>query len=250
MVDCNRFKNIILASHITGVYDVNRNTTLLNDDFEIVSDWVNSIKALDLQGIIFHNNFSEQTCKKYASKNIQFIKIDYNEQFNPNVFRYFIYDQFLKKYSKSIQNVFFTDVADVVVLKNPFIQKIFIENPTTIFCGDEQEILDNEWMKQHSEHLRNKIIDYTTFEHNFKDNTLLNCGIVGGSIQIMEPFIKKLWHIHEHYNSDNSTNYTGDMGAFNYLMRTQFNQVLIHGTPVNTPFKKYIVDSECWFKHK
>lgn len=250
MLDFKSSKNFILASHITGVYDVNRNTTLSNDDFEIVSEWAKSITALDLNGIIFHNNFSEKTCKTHSSKNIQFIKIEYNEQFNPNIFRYFIYNDFLKKHYNSIENVFFTDISDVIILKNPFIQKLYIENPKAIFCGDELEILENEWMKLHSAHLRNKIENYSNYEQSFRNNTLLNCGIVGGSIKIMKTFIEKLWNIHENYNADNETLYTGDMGTFNYLVRTQFNDLLIHGKPVNTVFKKYEIDTECWFKHK
>jgi outer membrane protein OmpA-like peptidoglycan-associated protein len=57
---------------------------------------------------------------------------------------------------------------------------------------------------------------------------------MGGNITIMKHFIKKLWNIHQKYNSDNKTAFTGDMGAFNYLIRTQYNNKVIHGKPVNT----------------
>jgi len=41
------------------------------------------------------------------------------------------------------------------------------------------------------------------------------------------------------------------MGAFNYLTRTQFNEQIIHGTPVNTVFKGYENErTDCWFRHK
>ena len=63
-------------------------------------------------------------------------------------------------------------------------------------------------------------------------------------------FINKLWTIHQKYNSDNKTAFTGDMGAFNYLIRTQYNNNVIHGNPVNTEFKKYLENTDCWFKHK
>ena len=48
--------NLVMACHITGVHDVNRNTTLANDSYELVKDWEQSITAANLQGIIFHNN--------------------------------------------------------------------------------------------------------------------------------------------------------------------------------------------------
>jgi hypothetical protein len=249
-IDFKIHNNLIVASHITGIYDVNRNTTLANDDFSMVADWARSIEALQLHGIIFHNNFSEETCKLHQSDTICFVKIDFNPQYNPNVFRYFVYDTFLKSYAHFIKNIFFTDISDVVVNKNPFQEKIYLDNPTSIFCGDEREILDNEWMQNHSNHLRSKIPDYALYETNFKNETLLNCGIIGGHISVMHPFIEQLKSIHQEYNFDNNTGYTGDMGAFNYLARTRYHHKIIHGNPVNTEFKSYSNDSSCWFKHK
>ena len=243
-------QNLIVAAHFTGLYDVNRNVILNDDDFSIVSNWAKSVYDLQLQAVIFHNNFSEQTCKEYQNKYLRFIKVEYNKKFKPNVYRYFVYHQFLKQRSHSIKNIFFTDVSDVVVLRNPFFEPLYVNNPKAIFCGDEPEILNNEWMQNHSEHLRNQITDYAVFESTFKEHTLLNCGIIGGTIETIEPFIEKLWAIHEKFNCNNDTLFTGDMGAFNYLIRTQYNATILHGSPVNTEFKKYETESTCWFKHK
>lgn len=52
---------LILACHITGVYDVNRNTTLHDDAYELVQEWAESVAKANLKGIIFHNNFSDET---------------------------------------------------------------------------------------------------------------------------------------------------------------------------------------------
>lgn len=250
MIDFKIAKNIIVASHISGVYDVNRNEILANDDFSIVSKWAKSISDLNLQGIIFHNNFSQETCDAHQNDSLRFVKVDYDYSYNPNVYRYFLYNEFLKLHSHQFNNVFFTDVSDVVVLKNPFVENLFLANPLAIFCGDEPEILDNVWMQNHGEHLRNKIPDYAIYEAKFKNKALLNCGIVGGNSAVMKSFIADLWSIHSSFNYDNSTKFTGDMGAFNYLVRTKYNSQTIHGNPVNTEFKKYTSDSICWFQHK
>ncbi len=244
-------KNVILACQITGIYDVNRNEILPDDDYSLIKNWCESIINLDLHGIIFHNNYSETFCEQFSNKNIQFVKIYYDDNFKPNVYRYLMYRDFLKFYTHQIENVFVTDISDVVVLQNPFEEPFFKANPDLIFCGDEPKKLDNEWMKSHSEHLRTKIEDYADYEENFKDNTLLNCGIIGGNIKVMQEFIEKLAMIHHRYNSDNKTAYTGDMGAFNYLIRTQFNDRFLHGFPINTEFKAYQTEREdCWFRHK
>lgn len=244
-------KNYILACHISGIYDVNRNNTIADDDFSVIENWYNSVLNLKLNGIIFHNNFSDSTCEKHQNKFIIFIKIEYNPDFNPNVYRYFVYNEFLKSNHQHIENIFFTDISDVVILKNPFQKKLFKENSNAIFSGDELDILDNNWMQLHCEHLRNNIKDFVIFEDKFKHKTLLNCGIIGGNINIIKSFIEQLWQIHSNYNYNNKTNFTGDMGAFNYLIRTKFNDNLFHGKPINTVFKKYeIKNLECWFRHK
>ena len=244
-------ENIILACHIAGVYDVNRSTTLEHDDYALVQAWADSIQALGLQGVLFHNNFSEETCEKYSNENISFIKIEYNEKWNPNVFRYFIYRDFLLNFLSTIKSVFVTDVSDVVLVKNPFETFLFQENRDTLFCGDEPKTLDNEWMNDHSAHLRNQIADFAEYEQSFAQSTLLNCGIIGGSTTVMLNFLESLCDVHEKFNRENKTAFTGDMGAFNYIVRKQFNDRLIHGAPVNTVFKEYESSRmECWFRHK
>ncbi len=78
-------------------------------------------------------------------------------------------------------------------------------------------------MQDHSTHLRGQIPDFADYETRFGDETLLNCGIIGGNAALMFDFITRLWSIHQHANHANETAFTGDMGAFNYLARTQFN---------------------------
>ncbi len=52
---------LLMACHITGVYDVNRNTTLEPDDYRIIQAWAESVAAAKIKGIIFHNNLSPKT---------------------------------------------------------------------------------------------------------------------------------------------------------------------------------------------
>ena len=179
------YKNLILACHITGVYDVNRSETLPDDDYALIQNWATSIAYLNLHGIVFHNNFSETTCKKHENKNLKFIKITHDEHYKPNVYRYLVYNNFLKSFGHQIENLFITDISDVVVMNNPFIQTLFLENPMTIFCGDEPKSLSNDWMLVHAEHLRHQIQDYAAYEKKFAKYPLLNCGIVGGNIAVM-----------------------------------------------------------------
>jgi hypothetical protein len=244
-------QQVVMASLITGRYDVNRNETLPSDDFELVKAWADSVQKAGLQGIIFHNGFLEETCEKHQNENLIFIKCEPSTSFNPNVFRYFLYLDFLKKAGNQITDLFLTDISDVVLIRNPFVENHYSENPKSIFCGDEPKTLENEWMMEHSAHLRSRIPDFEMYEAKFANKPLLNCGIIGGKTPLMMDFLTRLCEIHQNHNQDNKSAFTGDMGAFNYLIRTQFQNQVLHGFPINTVFKDYQTDREdCWFRHK
>jgi len=242
---------LVLSCHITGVFDVNRNTTLQNDDFSLVEKWASSVAAKQLHGVMFHNNLSEATCRAFSGEHLTLIKIADQQLYNPNVYRYFVYQRFLDEYAHAIKALFVTDVTDVELLRDPFTAALFQENPASLFCGDEPTTLDNAWMKAHGQHFRAQIPDYAAYEAAFGPAPLLNCGIIGGQITVMRDFIAQLCAIHAQYNQHNKTAYTGDMGAFNYVARTKFNHNLLHGAPINTVFKACEENNTaCWFKHK
>ncbi len=242
---------LVMACHFTGIYDVNRSTILPNDEFALVKNWAESLQSHQVNGIIFHNNFSDATCLQHQHPQLCFIRVKYDETFNPNVYRYIVFREFLKLYALKIDSLFITDISDVVMVKNPFIDPFFTTNTNKLFCGDEPSLLENEWMCNHSLHLRNNIADFADYETAFKNDILLNCGIIGGHTSIMVAFINQLAGIHEQYNRNNLTRYTGDMGAFNYVARSYFNHALLHGYPVNTVFKQYENHrNDCRFRHK
>lgn len=242
---------IVLGSLITGGYDVNRNEILGNDDFSLVEKWAISIQKAGLKAVLFHNGFSPETCQKHENNQLEFVRVQPSELFNPNVYRYFLYLDYLKKNVLTITDFFVTDVSDVTLAQNPFCTSEYQSNPSFIFCGDEPKILQNDWMIAHSTHFRCQIEDFEKYENTFGQMTLLNCGIIGGNIEVMLDFLTRLTILHATYNQSNPTAYTGDMGAFNYLIRTQFARKVIHGFPVNTEFKAFEEDrKDCWFRHK
>lgn len=247
----NNATNFIFASLLTGVYDVNRNEILQQNQFGTIQKWYDSIVKLQLSAIVFHNTFSKKIVEKYANEYVQFIAVEYDGKLNPNVLRYFIYRDYIRQHSQHINNLFVTDITDVEVINNPFENKTFIENPDSLFCGDEPKLLDNEWMQAHNDHLRNSMPGFTLYEELNKNKTLLNCGVIGANISVMELLLAEMIAIHDAYSFTNKTAYTLDMGVFNYIARTAFADKIIHGEPVNTIFKKYEIErTDCWFRHK
>jgi len=254
MLEINKSKNAlnyIFATLLTGVYDVNRKEILNNNDFGIIQKWYDSIVKLQLNAIIFHNTFSKEITEKYSNEYVQFVEIQYDKKLKPNVFRYFIYQDYISKHLKKISNLFVTDISDVEVINNPFKSNVFLENSDYLFCGDEPDILDNDWMRNHSRHLRNLMPEFNTYEAINQHKTLLNCGIIGGNITVMKLLFENITALHEAYSYTNTSDYTLDMGVFNFTARTSFANKIIHGEPVNTCFKKYESQRiDCWFRHK
>ncbi len=247
----DRPENLICATLLTGRYDVNRNEQLSEDNFELVREWYNSVIRLNMRGVIFHNTFSEKTCTQFGNEHVTFMSVNFDKQLNANVFRYLVYQEFIETYAAFLNALFVTDSADVEVVMNPFNQPLFVQNPTALFCGDEPKLLDNTWMINHSTHLRNTVPGFGTYEAANQHKTLLNCGVIGGTLQVMQPLMNELATLHRQYTSQNTTPYTLDMGAFNYVARTRFGTQLLHGAPVNTIFKGYEADrTNCWFRHK
>lgn len=244
-------RDYIFGSLLTGVYDVNRKETLNKNDFSLIQKWYDSIVSLKMDAIIFHNSFSKELIAQHSNQYIQFIQVDYDQKLNPNIYRYFIYQEYLKQYSSEIANLFVTDISDVEVICNPFVNDGFTKNTNHLFCGDETEILDNEWMRNHCAHLRNLVPGFIQYEEQNKSAPLLNCGIIGGKLNIMLQLFDQMVELHKLYSYTNTTEYTLDMGVFNYAARTLFANKLMHGAPVNTVFKKYESHrKDCWFRHK
>jgi hypothetical protein len=244
--------NIILSTILTGVNDIQRDVNWLGDNFDYIKDWYNSIKDFNIKAIIFHNTFSDETVLKYETDNIKFIKVSYDVNYlNPNVYRYFIYKKYIEENKLNIENLFITDITDVVVLSNPFNSNFFKENKNYIFCGDEETILGSEWMINHNEHLRNKIDDFINYEKKYSKYKLLNCGIIGGEVNIISDILSKICKIHSEVTISNKTKYTCDMGVFNYIIKKYYSDKVKHGSPINTKFKYFELDNkECWFRHK
>jgi hypothetical protein len=242
---------VVLASLLTGLHDVNRDATLEADDFGHVAQWAEAIRVAGLLGIIFHNGFSLDTVARHTGEHLRFERVTADPAYNPNVNRYFFYRDFLLQHAGEFSDVALTDISDVVIVRNPFTAAEYLAHPAAIFCGDEPKTLDNPWMQAHSAHFRKQVPGFADYEAAFAQSTLLNCGVVLGKVSTICSLLEQLCQLHLTYNRHNPSAYTGDMGAFNYVVRTHFTGRTIHGTPVNTVFKSYeTTRTDAWFRHK
>jgi hypothetical protein len=157
--------------------------------------------------------------------------------------RWKLYNELLNE-RKDIDRAFFLDVSDVVILKNPF---HFI-NPDKIYCGDEESINSkNDWMLHRYNLLKNK--EVSDLFPSYLNAKVLNAGILGGERNYLLGITKKMSDMLE-YSAVKHT--TVDMCILNHVLYTYCKtDMIIHGSPVNTVFRKEDINNQiAWFKHK
>ena len=232
--------DIIVTTFLTKGKDPQRELSWDKDDFSIMEKFYNSVIQNDLYCLILHDNCTKEFIEKYECNNVKFIKVKHSGLNCVDV-RWGLYARLFDIFR--IGRCFCCDISDVIILKNPF---NFIEQGK-IYCGDEPKIIkDNNWITKRFALMKGD--DIQEMYKTYCDNTVLNAGIIGGSISDMRNIANR---IHNILLESNVTTTTVDMCAFNHVLYTYYEDVLIHGTPVNTEFWKEDIDNQiCWFKHK
>jgi hypothetical protein len=214
-----------------------------SDDFIYMKNWYESADKFNLKCVIFYDNLSNEFIEKY--KKIQFIKVD---QFNLNIvdYRWVVYDEYLRNNKENINLILFTDMSDIVFLKNPF--DLISTKPNTIFVGDEPTTVSDGWIKKRSVFFHNILPEIIEHEKLNGNKKLLNCGIVGGEVAIVSEFVHEMAEILSKANLELTT---FDMVVLNYLIYTKYVNRFFSGTPLNTRFKGNEKNNkECYIKHK
>lgn len=230
----NRTGGVLLAAYFNSNPDPQRDITW-DANIEKLMPLIESCKRYNVDYRIFHD------CLSNNGKN--FIKVEANKVYSPNVFRWFVYNDWLLK--NKADNVFMVDSTDVEVLRNPFLSL----NPNKLYVGNEYNMrVNNSWMRKNQEPHLKTLSDYrSTISANAR-NILLNCGIVGGNFEMVMEYLGHRVQLHENHTKGllKST----DMAIFNYLVFKHFKGRTTTGLKVNTRFKMEEYNEVSFFKHK
>lgn len=232
--------NCIVASYLTTAFDPQRSTRKGLNDPEYIRAWYDSVVNLGLNGVILHDGLYRWFTDEFPK--VRFIEVPPCGEYQLYDYRWIICRQFLKV--RDIENVFFTDVSDVQVIKNPFTQKEY--RSKNLYCGDESGTMNqNEWLELSLQ--SEKLCTLPGFKEMINsDRPMLNCGIFGGGKFIVMQFLSKLIPLIEQMKH-RRVDQTVDMPLFNYAAHG-FD--FIHGPPVNSIFKGYENRNDAWFIHK
>lgn len=234
------FENkFVFASYFNHKPDPQRQITW-DDDYTRVLLLIASVITQDVGIKIFHNCFKNPP----ELKNCEWIYVEPDQRFTPNVVRWMIYHEYLKNNQNFIRGVFMVDSTDVQMLKNPFRNSL---EHDVIYCGSEERKVENDWMRYTQEQFLN-ISDYRKIIEANANKRLVNCGICGGRTDIILKFLEKLVEYHQKHSMylDSSS----DMSVFNYTVWKHFSKNLRVGEEINTRFKGNEFNNVAWWKHK
>jgi glycosyltransferase involved in cell wall biosynthesis len=228
---------VLLTAYFTTREDPQRgvNWSRSNPNIEKL---IETAKSHGIKTVVFYDSIDQPDVERLQGELVEFIRIRPFREFCTNVYRRFVFYEYLKYRHHPM--VFMVDSTDVEVLKNPF---EYIK-PEVLYVGNELKSINNPWLRAQFELIK---LDFDAFKDEFGTYQLLNAGIIGGYYDIVLEFLAKNTDIHreESVGLQKST----DMAVFNYVVCKYFMDRHEHGEHINTPFKfnKY---TDAIFKHK
>lgn len=230
--------NVILTSYFNYANDPQRGkrwSAQISELMPLIDSCIKRKQKL----IIFSDCFVDTVQNEY----IHFETTQPSKTHSPNVYRWIVYHEWMQR--NEFDKCWMVDSTDVVLLKEPF--KIIKDGK--LYCGDEVDMpTDNAWMRKCQEPYF-KIADYRSVIQSHAKERLINCGIVGGTAEIIVPLIERWAKIHREKTA--GMRVSTDMAVFNYVVRKHYNDVLVHGEKINTKFKHFEENNKiAIWKHK
>lgn len=236
-------RDIVITCFFNGIVDPQRGAKWHEDLDHVLTALRSSVLGNGVDLIVLNDCVEHQISGGHSTgAKVEYVNVE--TSINPYFQRWASIMMYLKANWDSIGKVFCVDATDVEMLRNPFPDM----DAGFIYCGDEEEKLNCEWMVRHH---RAKELQH--FMSKWRDIKLLNAGLLGGDIadviSVCSDIIDKYTLLVEAARHGDHGPGMTDMAVFNLVLRTRVNNV-VHGETVNTQFKANERNDISWFKHK
>lgn len=204
------------------------------------SNWYISVVKAGLSAKIFIDEPNDYVVNKYSTEKLEFI-MRTEKGINPIDYRWIILRDYLVS-NPQIETFLMMDISDTTILKNPF---DFMQKGK-VYIGDENCAAWIGWMSSRVWNINNSGC-FARYEQ-YKDHRLLNCGLFGGFVADVMPYLDLVCERLLEYNYVHDSI---DMIVFNEVMRLEAKDKLVYGEPFNTEFWKWdISNTNCYLQHK
>ncbi|MEM8960186.1 MAG: hypothetical protein AAGD38_01795 [Acidobacteriota bacterium] len=230
------------------------------DSIDYITMWFDSMRAVGLGGVVFHDGLSDTFVATHQTETIRFVYRDpAHFRYSLNDHRFVLYRDYLVEHPE-IERVFMTDGNDVAVKRNPFADLVeglvYVGSQPGRMHPPEPESDSHESMSY--SYLREQI---ATMGPGYDDlferletawrcasYPVFNAGIVGGHrrtiIDLLNAMIDALETIDKPTEDLN-------MGILNYVIYRDYRERFVTNQPVHSVFGQYQNHrDDVWFVHK
>jgi len=202
--------------------------------FELIRKWYQSIIDLNLYGVIFHNELSQDFIKKYTNKNITFVEWSHQNRLSYNDERYYAFINYVT-HNINIDKVLYTDIFDVQIHKDPF--EFMVDDG--IYVGSEESKRENSytWV--------NKKLISLNYPLLIKPQIIYNAGICGGFRNTFLRFLEEMIR----FISKSDPKINCNMGILNYCLHNTVKDKIFTGFPFHNIFKSF-KNNGAYISHK
>lgn len=258
----NLFESIGTELFVSTVFhskdDPQRITPACRTCAQYFAPWLESLKLVNISALILHDGLPEFIVQTYSSSEVTFKRVQLGSaSVNDERFRLyyaFLTGQSLDTYPRMVippwehvkivskpKKVFFTDIADVIVRRNPF---YFVNNyPDHVFVGSE----NRKWIMW----MRREVRKCGLVKHKFQKSEMYNAGILGGRSTVVAKFL------HDFVTLQSELSLTAyesncDMPIFNAVVYGWLKrQVVFWGQPLHSRFLAFDCNrSDAYICHK
>ena len=229
-------RDVVITSLLTSQPDPQRGVRM-NADAAALSAWASSIQGAEAVVLA-----DELTSPPAGATLVTVPPIELSVYFA----RWLHIYQYLRT-NQEIRFVWCTDGTDVEMLREPWEEM----QPGIIYTGSEPKTYDDIWMKQNH---HGQV--YAMFLNQYRNSTMLNAGLLGGSRADVMEFAHRVIRLHyrieshRFWGSEKAPQTKVDMCAFGIVAKS-FGDRIVTGPKVHTVFKTEGIGKECAFwKHK
>ena len=242
-IEFRELEDVVLTVLLTAQNDPQRGKPMPARP-EMLKDLHGSLTH-DGRFVVLHTSMPDTT--QAALPKAELVKVP--QVVNPYFERWLAIYRWLRDNPK-VGRVWCVDGTDVQMLRDPFPEM----EDGILYAGYEPTTLRDEWMLAH--HPDTTLQDFMKANPNLP---LVNAGVIGGPRDLVMSLAQKITkmyfddHIDWIYGWEHGRVHdkvSGDMGVLNYLIRTEFADVLSTGPHVTTVFKAEEKSSTAWWKHK
>jgi len=240
-VEFRERRDVVLTTLLTSQVDPQRGKPMKADP-ALLKQLHDSLSG---DFIVLHTDLPDTAAKVLPRAEL----VEVTQHINPYFERWVRIYQYLRDHPE-IGRVWCVDGTDVQMTRDPFPEM----EPGVLYAGYEPTTLRDEWMVKHHPD--------TTLQEFMKVNPnlpLVNAGVVGGdrdTVMAVAQAIGKMFfddHIDWIYGWEHgrvNDQVSGDMGVFQYVVRTRFGDQLSSGPHVTNVFKSGVPSKTAWWQHK